>query len=172
MCGRNFEYYSEDPYLTGKMGAAMVKGIQSQHIAATVKHFACNNKETNRTLCDSRVSERALREIYLRGFEICVRESQPWTVMCSYNILNGRRCCNSYEQLVGILRDEWGFDGMLTTDWGTPCNQEDSVLSGCDLTMPSGKPYRLKAALEAGTLRRAHLEDCARRILQMILKLD
>ncbi|MBP3685631.1 MAG: glycoside hydrolase family 3 C-terminal domain-containing protein [Clostridia bacterium] len=172
ICGRNFEYFSEDPLLSGKLAAAEVNGIQSVHVAASAKHFACNNKETNRTLCDSRVSERALREIYLRGFEICVRESQPWTVMCSYNITNGRRCCTSYEQLVGILRDEWGFDGMLTTDWGTPCNQEDSVLNQCDLTMPSGKPYRLKAALEAGPLRRAHLEACARRILQMILKLD
>ncbi len=171
-CGRNFEYFSEDPLISGKFAAAEVRGIQSMHVAASAKHFACNNKETNRTLCDSRVSERALREIYLRGFEICVKESQPWTIMCSYNILNARRCCNSHEQLQGILRDEWGFEGMLTTDWNTPCNQEDNTLAGCDLTMPFGRPYRLKAAMDEGRLTRAHLEVCARRILEMILKLD
>lgn len=172
ICGRNFEYFSEDPLLSGKMAAAKVRGIQSVHVAASAKHFACNNKETNRTLCDSRVSERALREIYLRGFEICVKESQPWTVMCSYNILNARRCCNNYEQLQGILRDEWGFEGALTTDWNTPCDQADNPLAGCDLTMPFGKTYMVKAALESGKLKREHLEACARRILQMILKLD
>lgn len=172
ICGRNFEYFSEDPLLSGKIAAAEVRGIQSTGIAASAKHFACNNKETNRTLCDSRLSERALREIYLRGFEICVKEGDPWTVMCSYNILNDRRCCNSYEQLQGILRDEWKFRGMLTTDWGTPCEQTDSVLAGCDLTMPSGKPYRLKAAMEESRLRREHLESCARRVLELLLKLD
>ena len=172
ICGRNFEYFSEDPLISGKIAAAEVRGIQSVRVAASAKHFACNNKETNRTQCDSRLSERALREIYLRGFEICVKESQPWTIMCSYNVLNGRRCCNSYEQLQHILRDEWGFEGMLTTDWNTPCEQQDSARAGCDLTMPFGRAYKLKAALEEGTLTRAHLETCARRVLNMILRLD
>ncbi len=171
-CGRNFEYFSEDPLLSGKIAAAEVNGIQSVHIAASAKHFACNNKETCRTQSDSRLSERALREIYLRGFEICIKESQPFTVMCSYNILNARRCCTGFEQLRGILRDEWGFAGMLTTDWGTPSDQVDNVLAGCDLTMPSGKPYLLRTALESGKLKREHLEACARRILEMLLKLD
>ena len=95
ICGRNFEYYSEDPFLTGKMGAAQVRGVQSQGVAACVKHFACNDKETNRKHSDSRVSLRALREIHLRGFEIAVREAQPWTLMCGYNVINGQRCSES-----------------------------------------------------------------------------
>lgn len=172
ICGRNFEYFSEDPLLSGKLAAAEVRGIQSVHIAASAKHFACNNKETNRTLCDSRLSERALREIYLRGFEICVKEAGPWTIMCSYNILNDRRCCNSYEQIEGILRGEWGFEGMVTTDWGTPCDQVACSLCGNDLIMPSAKPYLFTAAIKEGRLARAHLEACARHILEMLLKLD
>lgn len=172
LCGRNFEYFSEDPLIIGKFAAAKVNGIQSVNIAASAKHFACNNKETNRYYSDSRVSERALREIYLRGFEICVKESQPWTIMSSYNIINDKRCCNSYEQIQGILRDEWGFEGMVTTDWATPCDQTLCVLSGNDIRMPSGEPEVLKEALKNGKFKRGHLVACAKRILEMILKLD
>ncbi len=172
LCGRNFEYFSEDPLIAGKFAAAKVNGIQSVNIGASAKHFACNNKETNRKYSDSRVSERALREIYMRGFEICVKESHPWTVMSSYNLINGRRCCTGYEQIQGILREEWVFQGMVTSDWNTPCDQTYCVLSGNDVRMPVGEPEVLKASLDSGRIQRGHLESCAKRILEMILKLD
>ena len=172
LCGRNFEYFSEDPLISGKFAAAKVNGIQSVNIAASAKHFACNNKEINRKHSDSRVSERALREIYLRGFEICVKESQPWTVMSSYNLINERRCCTSYEQLQGILRDEWGFEGTVTTDWNTPSDHTDCVLAGNDIRMPTGDPDILRESLDNGRLRREHLEVCAKRLLELFLKFD
>ena len=172
LCGRNFEYFSEDPLIAGKFAAAKVNGIQSQNIAASAKHYACNNKEINRKYSDSRLSERALREIYIKGFEICVKESQPWTIMTSYNLVNGRRCCNGYEQIQGILRDEWGFTGMITSDWNTPCDQTYCVLAGNDIRMPSGDPDVLRESLNTGRLQRSHFEVCAKRILETLLKLD
>lgn len=172
LCGRNFEYFSEDPLVSGKFAAAKVKGIQSVNVAASVKHFACNNKETNRKMSDSRISERALREIYMRGFEICVKESEPWTIMSSYNLINARRCCASYEQTQGILRDEWGYKGLVVSDWWTPCEQKYCVLSGNDVRMPDGEPEKLKKALENGEIERSNLEVCAKRILELALKFD
>ncbi len=172
LCGRNFEYFSEDPLISGKFASAKVKGIQSQKIAATPKHFACNNKETNRKLSDSRLSERALREIYLRGFEICVKESDPWVIMASYNIINGRRASQSYEQITSLLRGEWCFKGMVTTDWDTPGDTVYCVLAGTDISMPVGNTENLKQGLEDGRLKRGHLEAAAKRILEMILKID
>lgn len=172
LCGRNFEYFSEDPLIAGKFAAAKVKGIQSENIAASAKHFACNNKEINRKMSDSRLSERALREIYLKGFEICVTEAQPWTVMSSYNIINDRRCCTSYEQLTGILREEWGFKGIVTTDWNTPCDQTFCVLAGNDVRMPVGDPELLRDSLENRRITRGHLEKNAKRILELFLKFD
>jgi len=172
LCGRNFEYFSEDPLIAGKFAAAKTRGIQSSNTSACPKHFAANNKETNRFHSDSRVSERALREIYLRGFEICVKEADPWTIMTSYNLINARRVCECYELIDGILRQEWGFGGMVTTDWGVPCEQPSCVLAGNDIRMPSGFPEDLANALKSGRLQRGHLEQCAKRILEMILKLD
>jgi beta-glucosidase len=172
LCGRNFEYFSEDPLIAGKFAVAKVRGIQSTHTASTPKHFAANNKETNRFYSDSRMSERALREIYLRGFEICVKESEPWAIMSSYNLINGQRVCECRELLTDILRGEWGFDGMVTTDWDVPCDQANCVLAGNDIRMRQGRPEDLVQALADGRIHRGHLMICAKRILEMILKLD
>lgn len=172
LCGRNFEYYSEDPLVAGKNAAAMTRGIQSQKVAVSVKHFACNNKEANRFGCDSRISERALREIYLKGFEICVKEGDPWTIMSSYNLINGQHTSESYELLTEILREEWGFKGMVTTDWGVKNDPVKEVKAGNDMKMHCGYPEDLKAAYDKGELTRADLEACVKRILEMFTKLD
>ena len=172
LCGRNFEYFSEDPLLTGKQAAALVRGIQSQRVAATPKHFALNNKETNRRASDSRASERAIREIYLRQFEIIVKEAKPWCIMSSYNIINGTRASENADLLTHILREEWGFDGMVMTDWWTLGDQDKEAAAGNDLKMPMGHPERLLAALSAGSVSRDALETCARNILTMILRMD
>ena len=172
LCGRNFEYYSEDPFLTGKMAAAMVKGIQSQHIGATVKHFALNNKETNRKNSDSRVSERASREIYLKAFEIVVKEADPWSIMTSYNIINGHRASENRELLEDILRGEWGFKGMVTTDWWTCAEHYKETKAGNDVKMGCGYPERLLEAKALGLISREEMDVCANRILELILKVD
>lgn len=172
LCGRNFEYYSEDPYLAGKMGAAMVRGIQSQHIGASVKHFAANNKETNRKDSDSRVSERALREIYLKQFEIIVKESDPYTIMSSYNIINGIHASEHKELLTDILRGEWGYRGMVTTDWWTFGEHYRETKAGNDIKMGNGYPERVKEAYEKGFISKEEIMICAKRILEMVLKMD
>lgn len=172
LCGRNFEYYSEDPFLAGKLAAAMVKGIQSQHIGATVKHFALNNKETNRKNSDSRVSERAAREIYLKAFEIIVKEADPWSIMTSYNIINGHRASENRELLEGILRGEWGWKGMVTTDWWTCAEHYKETKAGNDVKMGLGYPERLLEAQKSGLISREEMAACARRILELILKVD
>ena len=172
LCGRNFEYYSEDPFLTGKLAAAMVRGIQSNHVGAAVKHFALNNKETNRKNSDSRASERAVREIYLKAFEIIVKEAKPWSIMSSYNIINGHRASENRELLEDILRGEWGFDGMVTTDWWTNGEHYKEVKAGNDIKMATGFPERLMEALDKGILTRRDMEICARRVLELILKVD
>jgi len=171
-CGRNFEYYSEDPLLVGTIGTAMVKGIQSNHVGASVKHFAVNNKEINRKNSDSRVSERALREIYLKGFERIVKNADPWTIMSSYNVINGHRTSESHELLEDILRGEWGFKGMVTTDWWTRGEHYKELLAGNDLKMATGYPERIKKAMELGAVTRKDLEHCVKRILELILKID
>lgn len=171
LCGRNFEYYSEDPIVSGKTAAAITRGIQSEKVAVSVKHFACNNKEANRFACDSRISERALREIYLKGFEIVIKEADPWTVMSSYNLINGQHTSESYELLTEILRNEWGFKGMVVTDWGQKNNPVAEVKAGNDMKMHCGYPEDLKAAYDKGELSRAELEICVKRILEMFMKL-
>ncbi len=171
LCGRNFEYYSEDPLLAGKCSAAAVRGIQSQKAAVSIKHFACNNKEANRFASDSRLSERALREIYLKPFEFCVKEADPWTLMSSYNLINGLHTSESYELLTCILRDEWGFKGMVVTDWGVKNRPIIEVKAGNDMKMHCGYPDELKEAYEKGELTRAELEKCVTRILDMFTKL-
>ena len=172
LCGRNFEYFSEDPLLAGKQAAGMVRGIQSEHIAATPKHFALNNKETNRRNCDSRASERAIREIYLKQFEIIVKEARPWSIMSSYNIINGHRASENKDLLTGILREEWGFDGMVTTDWWTFGEHYKEVAAGNDMKMATGYPDRLLEAAEKGALTREDMEKAAENILRLILRID
>ncbi len=172
LTGRNFEYYSEDPLLSGKMAAAMIRGVQSNHIAATPKHLALNNKEVNRKGSDSRASERAIREIYLKGFEIAVKEADPWVIMSSYNIINGTRASENRELLEDILRQEWGFSGCVTTDWWTYGEHYREVKAGNDVKMGSGFPERLLEAKALGALTREEMEICAKRILALILKID
>lgn len=170
LCGRNFEYFSEDPLVSGKMAAAKVRGIQSKKIAASVKHFACNNKEVNRYESDSIVSERALREIYLKGFEICVKEADPWTIMTSYNKVNGHQSSEHYELLTGILRGEWGYKGMITTDWWCHGIHYLEIKAGNDIKMANGFPESIKEAV-ISKVSREELEACARRVLELLIKL-
>lgn len=172
LCGRNFEYYSEDPFLAGKMAGAMVRGIQANKVGASVKHFALNNKETNRKNSDSRVSERAAREIYLKAFEMIVKEEKPWSIMSSYNMINGHRASECKDLLTGILREEWGYEGFVTSDWWTFGEHYKEALAGNDLKMANGYPERVKEAYEKGAISREEIALCAKRILEFIIKLD
>ena len=157
--------------IAGKFASAVTRGVQSLKVAVSIKHFACNNKEANRFASDSRLSERALREIYLKGFEIAVKEGDPWTIMSSYNLINGQHTSESYELLTGILRDVWGFKGMVVTDWGVKNDPVKEVKAGNDMKMHCGYPEDLKVAFDNGDLTRADLELCAKRILDMFMKL-
>jgi len=172
LCGRNFEYYSEDPLLTARQAGALVRGVQQNGVAATVKHFALNNKETNRKHADSRCSERAIREIYLKAFELIIKEADPWSLMTSYNVINGHRASENADLLNGILREEWGYEGMVTTDWWTYGEHYKEAMAGNDIKLGAGYPERLMEALEKGLLTREAMEKCAEHILGMILKLE
>ena len=175
LCGRNFEYYSEDPLLTGKIGAAYINGVQSQGAGVSAKHFAVNSQETNRTGVDEQLSQRALRELYLRGFEIAVRESQPWTIMSSYNMINGQFSMGNRDLLTSILRDDWGYQGIVMTDWigirrGLPTITE--VQAGNDLMEP-GQPAQVKEIIDgvkSGKLDIKDVDRNVRRMLEYIVK--
>lgn len=172
LCGRNFEYYSEDPVLSGKIAAAYVRGVQSNGVGCSVKHFAGNNQETNRHENDARIGERALREIYLRNFEIAIRESHPWAVMSSYNKINGEYTQQSYRLLTTILRGDWGFHGIVMTDWGRKEGTVRAVKAGNDLMEPGFKieAERIVAAVEKGEISQEELDRNVRRMLEYIVK--
>ena len=172
LCGRNFEYYSEDPLLSGKMAAAYIRGIQKNGVGTSAKHFAANNQEINRLENDARVCNRALRELYLKNFEIAVKEGKPWTVMSSYNKLNGDYTQQSEGLLTTVLRDEWGFDGIVMTDWGCKDNTVKSSKAGNDL-MEWGNPVeydRILAAVNSGEISQEELDRNVRNMLHYIVK--
>ena len=178
LCGRNFEYYSEDPYISGTIAAAMTEGVQFNYgCGTTIKHFACNNQEDNRMGSDSVVSERALREVYLKGFEIAVKESQPMSIMTSYNLINGIHAANNYDLCTETARNEWGFKGMIMTDWTTTEHGDNCTASGCmragnDLVMPGcfGDHENLHRELAEGTLTIRDLKVCIARLVSVIWK--
>jgi beta-glucosidase len=172
LCGRNFEYLSEDPYLTGKLGASIVKGVQSQGVGTSVKHFAANSREDGRCFSDSMIDERTLREIYLRQFEMIVREANPATIMVAYNKLNGTHCSENKWIMNDVARKEWGFKGLFMTDWGAMRNQAESYINGLDLEMPGTKDSDIDIceAVEKGELSEAIVDERAAKVLELLFK--
>ncbi|MFF1572735.1 glycoside hydrolase family 3 C-terminal domain-containing protein [Leifsonia sp. NPDC058292] len=173
LCGRNFEYLSEDPILSGRLGAALVNGLQSQGVGASLKHFAANNQETDRLRVSADIDERPLREIYLRGFQHVVQHAQPWTVMCSYNRINGIYASENPWLLTSVLRDEWGFDGVVVSDWGAVNDRVAALVAGLDLEMPSSNGVtdaKLVAAVGDGSLDESVLDTAADRMIDLVQK--
>lgn len=170
--GRNFEYFSEDPLLAGKMAAGLIRGVQSQNVGTSLKHFFANNQEKARLTSNSVMDERAMREIYLTGFEIAVKEAQPWTVMCAYNQINGTYASDNRPMMTGIPRDEWGYEGLIVTDWGAMNDRVQAIRAGLDLEMPGPCPDsegKILAAVEDGSLSMEELDACACRVTQLLL---
>ncbi|MBQ3538175.1 MAG: glycoside hydrolase family 3 C-terminal domain-containing protein [Clostridia bacterium] len=163
-CGRNFEYFSEDPVLAGKMAAGLVKGVQSKGIGTSLKHYACNSQEAYRMIVDEIVDERALRELYLTAFEIAVKEASPWTVMNSYNRINGDYASQNEYLQQKVLRGEWGFDGLIVTDWGSSVDRIPGIERGTDLEMPSSGGYNTKKIIEAVNNGELKIEDLDKRV--------
>ncbi|MBO5462532.1 MAG: glycoside hydrolase family 3 C-terminal domain-containing protein [Clostridia bacterium] len=173
LCGRNFEYFSEDPYLAGEISAAFVNGVQSKGVGTSLKHFAGNNQETRRMTCDTVVDERALREIYLTSFEKTVKQAQPWTIMNAYNRLNGTYCAENKWLLTDVLRDEWGFQGMIVTDWGAENDRVAGLLAGQELEMPTSNGLGNKQIVEAvkgGRIPEEFLDKMVDNVLDVIMK--
>ena len=173
LCGRNFEYFSEDPHLAGKLAAGFIRGAEAQGIGTSLKHFAVNSQEKSRFTSDSVLDERTLRELYLTAFEIAVKEGKPSTVMCAYPKLNGVHCSDNKRLLTDILRTEWGFNGMVVTDWGAMNDRIEGFSAGCDLNMPGGSDYMEKEVLQAvknGTIPERCIDDSARRVLELVFR--
>lgn len=173
LCGRNFEYYSEDPYLAGESAAAFIKGVQSRHVGTSIKHFAANNQEYNRMSASSEVDERTMREIYLPAFETAVKKSQPYTVMCSYNKINGTYASENPWLLTKVLRDEWGFKGYVMSDWGAVNDRVEGLKAGLELEMPSSNGINdaeIVKAVQEGTLDEAILDRAVERILNIVFE--
>lgn len=171
LCGRNFEYLSEDPYLAGKMAASYINGVQSWDVGTSIKHYAANNQEYNRMSCSSNLSERTFREIYLPAFETAVKEAQPKTVMCSYNKINGTYASENRHLLTEILRDEWGFEGYVMTDWGAVADRVKGIVAGLDLEMPGSGGFndaKIVAAVKDGSLDEALLDKAVENILKVV----
>ncbi len=173
LCGRNFEYYSEDPYLGGELAASFINGVQSKGVGTSLKHFAVNNQEFQRFVIDAQVDERTLREIYLAGFERAVKKAKPWTVMCAYNRLNGTYCSEHKRLLIDILKDEWGFDGFVVSDWGAVHDRVAALKGGLELEMPGPRDDRVQSVVDAvknGELDEAVLDGAVERLLTIIFR--
>lgn len=173
LCGRNFEYISEDPYLAGELAAAYINGVQSKNVGTSIKHFCANNQELRRITCSSDMSERTLREIYLPAFETAVKKAQPWTVMCSYNLINGVYGSENDYTLNTILRDEWGFEGYVMSDWGAVNNRTEGLKAGLDLEMPSSgglNDAKIVEAVRNGELDEKIVDKAVKRILEQVFR--
>ncbi len=171
LCGRNFEYFSEDPHLAGQLAVGWIDGIQSLGVGASLKHFAVNNQETRRMSVSAEVDERTLREIYLPAFEQAVTAARPWTVMCAYNRINGVYASEHRELLTNVLRSEWGFDGFVVSDWAAVHDRPSAVAAGTDLEMPGPRPRRVRSvidAVEAGLVDEKVVDEAALRVLRVI----
>ncbi len=173
LCGRNFEYFSEDPFLAGQMAASFISGVQSKGVGTSLKHYATNNQETRRMVINAEIDERTLREIYLPAYETAVKIGKPWTVMCAYNKLNGTYCSENHKLLVDILKNEWGFEGLVVSDWGAVHDRVASLKGGLDLEMPGPRDLHVKEVIQAvrsGKLDEAVLDEAVQRILGIVFK--